>query len=182
MAADAFVFSLEADCSLPLAADYLTKRVAVLKEYLGISNKRPEIIEREDEALRLFRDGPEHRPRGKRGPRFGGALSYEEIGRRLARSPKWALDAVASARRREEARARGGVEFFDGSILALRRFTSSELLDAGFNISMVAQRQGHGPQVLVKHYAKGRPSADRKAADYLGDVVHGSGGPSRSDG
>ena len=47
-----------------------------------------------------------------------------------------------------------------------------ELLDAGFNISMVAQRQGHGPQVLVKHYARSRPSADRKAAEHLGQVVH----------
>jgi hypothetical protein len=61
---------------------------------------------------------------------------------------------------------------FDGSILALRKFTSSELLDAGFNVSMVAQRQGHGTQVLVKHYAKGRVSADRKAAEHLGRVVH----------
>jgi hypothetical protein len=40
-------------------------------------------------------------------------------------------------------------------------------------ISMVAQRQGHGPQVLVKHYARSRPSADRKAAEHLGQVVHG---------
>ena len=39
---------------------------------------------------------------------------------------------------------------------------------------MVAQRQGHGPQVLVKHYARSRPSADRKAADHLGEVVHGA--------
>jgi hypothetical protein len=56
--------------------------------------------------------------------------------------------------------------------VALRRFTSSELFDAGFNISVVARRQGHGPQVLVKHYAKARASPDRKAADYLGQVVH----------
>jgi hypothetical protein len=48
------------------------------------------------------------------------------------------------------------------------------LLDAGFNISVVAQRQGHGPQVLVKHYAKARRSADRKAAEHLGRVVDGS--------
>jgi hypothetical protein len=60
------------------------------------------------------------------------------------------------------------VDYFDGSMVALRKFTSSELLDAGFNISMVARRQGHGPHVLVKHYARGRPSADRKAAEHLG--------------
>lgn len=57
-------------------------------------------------------------------------------------------------------------------IPALRTFTSSELLDAGFNVSMVAQRQGHGPQVLVKHYAKSRRSSDRKAAEHLGRLVH----------
>jgi hypothetical protein len=50
--------------------------------------------------------------------------------------------AVAAAERREHAAASGhaGLDF-DGSILALRKFTSSELLDVGFNVSMVAQRQ-----------------------------------------
>ena len=62
---------------------------------------------------------------------------------------------------------------FDGSIVALRKFTSSELLDAGFNLSMVAQRQGHGPQVLTRHYSKSRASADKRAAEHLGRVVHG---------
>lgn len=173
VAPEGFVFSLEPDCSVPLSADYLTKQVAVLKEHLGISTKRPETIAREDEALRLFRQQPAHRPKGKTGPSFKGGMSYEEIGRRLGRSTKWAFDAVASAQRREQAMARGAGEVFDGSIVALRKFTSSELLDAGFNLSLVAQRQGHGPQVLVKHYARGRPSADRKAADHLGQVVHG---------
>jgi integrase len=173
---DGFVFSLEPDCSLPLAADYLTRRVGVLKEHLGIANKRPETVAGEDEALRLFRQAPAHRPKGKTGPALRGGMSYEEIGRRLGRSPKWALDAVASAQRRESAAERGQTEVFDGSIVALRKFTSSELLDAGFNISMVAQRQGHGPQVLVKHYARSRPSADRKAADHLGRVIHGRDG------
>ena len=97
------------------------------------------------------------------------------IGRQLGRSERWATLAVASAKRREAVQARGDRTdtMFDGSILALRKFTSSELLDAGFNISMVAQRQGHGPQVLAKHYAKARRSADRKAAEHLGRVVHG---------
>ena len=172
LAPDAFVFSLEPDCSLPMAADYLTRRVGVLKEHLGIANKRPETIARETAALQLFRQAPAHRPNGKTGPPLPGAMSYAEIARRLGRSAKWALDAVASAQRREAAAERGQVDVFDGSIVALRKFTSSELLDAGFNISMVAQRQGHGPQVLVKHYARSRPSADRKAADHLGHVVH----------
>jgi hypothetical protein len=82
---------------------------------------------------------------------------------------------VASAGRREAAVRAGTAEVFDGSIIALRKFTSSELLDDGFNLSAVAQRQGHGPQVLVKHYAKARPSADRKAAEHLGQVVHRGG-------
>jgi len=82
--------------------------------------------------------------------------------------------AVAAAERRETAQTRGWSLSFDGSTLALRKFTSSELLDAGFNISAVAQRQGHGPQVLIKHYSKGRRSADRRAADHLGKIVHQS--------
>jgi hypothetical protein len=68
-----------------------------------------------------------------------------EIGRRLNRSERWAQLAVASAGRRETAACAGTAEVFDGSIIALRKFTSSELLDAGFNLSAVAQRQGHGP-------------------------------------
>ena len=150
---EGFVFSLEADCSQPMPAEYLTRRVAVLKEYLGISTKSPETIALEDGALRLFRSPPRPRPKGKPGPAPKGGMSFPEIGRSLGRSRRWAELAVESAMRRE-AGARADREFFDGSILALRKFTSSELLDAGFNISMVAQRQGHGPQVLVKHYAR----------------------------
>jgi integrase len=172
--ADGFVFSLEPDCSLPLPAEYLTRHVAVLKEHLKISTKSPETIALEDEALRLFRQPPRPRPPGKRGPAPRGGMSFPDIGRQLGRSQYWAQLAVRSALRREEAAARGETEFFDGSILALRKFTSSELLDAGFNISLVAQRQGHGPQVLVKHYARSRPSAERKAAEHLGHVVHGA--------
>ena len=168
-----FVFSLDPDCSRPMPAEYLTQRVAVLKEHVGISNKQPETVKLEDEALRLFRQPPAPRRPGQTGPAPKGGMSFPEIGRRLGRSRRWAELAVRSALRREAAAAAGGVEYFDGSILALRKFTSSELLDAGFNISMVAQRQGHGPQVLVKHYAKARPSADRKAADHLGRIVHG---------
>ena len=100
-------------------------------------------------------------------------MSFAEIGKSLGRSDTWARKAVAAAERREAARDRGEVGWFDGSILALRKFTSSELLDAGFNIKAVAQHQGHGPEVLLKHYAKARPSADRRAADHLGRVVHG---------
>lgn len=169
---DGFVFSLEPDCSRPMDADYVTKQVARLKDHLGIAEKRPDTIAREDEALRLFRSEPEPRRAGRSGPPPSGGISYKEIGRRLGRSERWAQLAVASAERREAAARAGTTEVFDGSIIALRKFTSSELLDAGFNVSAVAQRQGHGPQVLVKHYAKARPSADRKAAEHLGQVVH----------
>jgi integrase len=173
VAEDAFVFSLEPDCSLPMPAEYLTRQVSVLKEHLGIASRNPETIALEDEALRLFRQPPAPRPPGKRGPAPKGGMSFPDIGRTLGRSRRWAELAVQSALRREEVAARGEVDYFDGSIVALRKFTSSELLDAGFNISMVARRQGHGPQVLVKHYARGRRSADRKAAEHLGQVVHG---------
>jgi hypothetical protein len=81
-----------------MSADYLTKRVAVLKEYLGIANKRPEVVAREDEALRLFRHPGRRRPKGKTGPELQGGMSYEEIGRRLGRSTRWALEAVATSR------------------------------------------------------------------------------------
>jgi hypothetical protein len=41
---------------------------------------------------------------------------------------------------------------------------------------MVAQRQGHGPQVLTRHYSKSRASSDKRAAEHLGRVVHGGRG------
>ncbi len=170
---DGFVFSLEADCSKPMPPDYVTKRVAVLKDHLGISAKRPETVELEDEALRLHESRSQRkRPARRTGPSPKGGFSYREIGERLGRSERWAALAVAAAQRRRASAASGLKLDFDGSILALRKFTSSELLDAGFNISMVAHRQGHGPQVLIKHYAKSRRSADRKAAEHLGKVVH----------
>jgi integrase len=171
---DGFAFSLEPGCATPMPPDFVTKRVAVLKDHLGIATKKPETIYLEDEALELYRQPPSARPAGVTGPAPKGGMSFREIGEQLGRSEKWAMLAVASAERREAAIARGLDLNFDGSILALRKFTSSELLDSGFNISMVAQRQGHGPQVLIKHYSKGRRSADRRAAEHLGRVVHGT--------
>lgn len=172
--ADAFVFSSEPDCSVPMPADYLTKRVAASKENLGIEDTRPETIVLEDEALRLFRE-PWVRPSGRRGPAPKGGRPFVEIGQALGRSSRWAALAVASAQRREAAGPRDPEEVFDGSVLALRKFTSSELLDAKFNISAVAQRQGHSPEVLAKHYPKARRSANHKAAEHLGRLVHGDG-------
>ena len=172
LAPDPFVFTLSLDGSEPMPAHYLTKRVAVIKEHLGIEEKKPDTIAREDEALRLFRQAPAPRQPGVAGPTPKGGMPLREIGARLGRSERWAALAVASAERREAAGRRGLSLDFDGSILALRKFTSSELLDAGFNIGMVSQRQGHGPEVLVKHYSKSRRSSDRKAAEHLGRLVH----------
>jgi integrase len=168
---DAFVFSNAPDCSLPIPPDQVTKRVAVLKDHLGISDKSRATVELEDRALELYRGERAARPKGTTGPAPKGALSYAAIGRLLGRTDRWVAGAIRSAERRETAR-NAGVPYFDGSILALRKFTSTELLDSGFNVSMVAQRQGHGPAVLIKHYAKARDSADRKAAEHLGSVVH----------
>jgi integrase len=184
IAPDAFIFSLELDCSEPMPPEYVTKRVAVLKEHLGIADKRPATIVLEDQALALFRGERPQREPGRRGPNPKGAFSFDEIGRRLDRTGQWARKAVASALRREAVAEIGDIDIFDGSILGLRKFTSSELLDAGFNIKVVANRQGHSPEVLVKHYSQSRRSAERKAAEHLGRLVHrpvdrpGPSGPS----
>ncbi len=171
LGANSFLFSLAPDCATAMPPDYLTKQVAVLKGHLGIEDKRPDVMALEDEALRLRRQPARPRPAGMTGPAPQGGMSFREIGQRLGRSERWAALAVQAAERRRGAPVEKLA--FDGSILALRKFTSSELLDAGFNISMVAQRQGHGPQVLARHYAKSRASADKKAADHLGRVIHG---------
>ena len=61
---------------------------------------------------------------------------------------------------------------FDATVLALRKWTSSELMDAGFNPSAVSGRQGHTVQVMLHHYSKRRRSADVAAAAHLGERVH----------
>ena len=65
---------------------------------------------------------------------------------------------------------------FDATILALRKWTSTELMDAGFNPSTVSGRQGHTVQVMLAHYSTRRRSADQAAAQHLGDKVHGPRG------
>ena len=71
VAPDAFVFSLALDCSAPMPPDYVTKRVALLKEHLGIANKRA----RDD------------RPRGRSAPHVSAATqaAARRPGRSLAR-------------------------------------------------------------------------------------------------
>lgn len=121
--ADGFVFSMVADCSTPMPVDFLTRQVGRLKQHLGIENKSPATTALEDEALRLRCKGsPEHRARPRPGPAADGALSYAEIGELLDRSQNWALKAVAAAKRRE-ATPPSDHRHFDGSILALRKFT-----------------------------------------------------------
>lgn len=169
---DAFIFSLEPDCSKPMPADYVTKQLAKLKEYLGIANKRPETIRLENEALRLRRE-PVEQPKAKPGPApTEEGMSYDEIGRRLGRTQTWARKAVKSAQQREAVQLLEEIEQFDASLIGMRKFTSSELLDAGFNIAVAADRQGHDPQVLAKYYARARRSAQRKAAEHLGRLIH----------
>ena len=133
VAPDAFVFSLAFDCSAPMPPDYVTKRVALLKEHLGIANKRAETIALEDEALRMYRQPPKPRRAGQAGRSTVGGMPYEAIGRQLGRSERWATLAVASAKRREAVQAQSDRThtMFDGSILALRKFTCRHLLTAG---------------------------------------------------
>jgi integrase len=174
LADDGFLFSLEPDGSECLPPEHLTRELAKVKEALGIADKRPETVAREDEALRLYREGDSGaRAPGRTGPRPKGALSFAEIGRRLDRSEKWAWSAVRAAERREAVAAElGDVEWFDGSLLGVRKFTTSELLDEGFDISNVAERQGHSPIVARKHYSKNRRSTDRRATEHLARLVH----------
>lgn len=173
LAKEPFLFSTEPDSSAPVLPGRITKRLAVLKEHLGVEDKRPETVALEDEALRLRRSGAVDR-NGRPGPapKDGAAMSYDDIAHALGRTQMWARRACEAALRREQAAGLERVNF-NLSFNGLRKFTSSELLDAGFNISVVAQRQGHGPGVLAKHYSKARRSAQRKAADHIGKVVHG---------
>jgi len=170
-AEDPFLFPSEPDGSKPMLPDRVSKRLRVLKEYLGVEDKRPETISLENEALHLRRSGSVDRT-GRRGPkpRDGAAMSYSDVGRSLNRTAEWAQQACEAALRREQATGLG--LNFNLSFNGFRKFTSSELLDAGFNISVVAQRQGHSPEVLAKHYSKARMSARREAAEHLGNVVH----------
>lgn len=180
LAEDPFFFSIEPDASRPMLPGYVTRRLQVLKGHLGAEDKRPETIALENEALRLRREGTVNRT-GRRGPppKDGTAMSYDDIACELERSQMWARRACEAALRREQ---REGRELnFNLSFNGFRKFTSSELLDAGFNISVVAQRQGHGPEVLTKHYSKARMSARRKAADHLGHAVHGTPADHRGD-
>jgi hypothetical protein len=180
LADSAFLFSVAADCSRPMQPIYATRRLSVLKGHLGVEDNRPATIALEDEALRLRRFGEVDRT-GRRGPRptDGHAMSYDDVAAALGRTQMWARRACDAALRREQ--HAGDALACNVSFNGFRKFTSSELLDAGFNISVVAQRQGHTPVVLAKHYTKARGAARRQAAEHLGRVVHGGANARRSD-
>lgn len=69
---------------------------------------------------------------------------------------------------------------FNATILAMRKWTSTELTDAGFNPSTVSGRQGHTVQVMLRNYSSRRASADQAAANHLGQAVHGKPHPKDS--
>jgi hypothetical protein len=58
-----------------MSLDYLTKRVAVLKEHLGSHDKSAKTIALEDEALRLFLAPAVARGAGRTAPAPQGGLS-----------------------------------------------------------------------------------------------------------
>jgi integrase len=109
IAPDSFVFSLEPDCSVPMSTHYVTKQVAKLKEHLGIENKAPATIAREDEALRLFRRQPRNGPKAGRDrvplvgwpTRRSAAVWTEASG-----GPNWPSRRHSVARRRRPGRCR----------------------------------------------------------------------------
>lgn len=102
---DAFVFSIEPDCSAPMRPELMTRRTRQLRKHLGVTKSD-----------------------------------------------------------------------FDANILAMRKWTSTELMDAGFNPTAVSSRQGHTVQVMLNNYSSRRASADQAAADHLGAAVFGESG------
>jgi integrase len=75
-------------------------------------------------------------------------------------NPDWASHRVAALA------AAAGVEL---NIKALRHYTASQLLAAGFDLGNTAARLGHsgGGATTLRHYADPVPEADRRAATYL---------------
>jgi len=46
-------------------------------------------------------------------------------------------------------------------------------MNAGFNPAAVSDRQGHTVQVMLHHHSTRRRSADKAAAEHLGQRIHG---------
>ena len=107
LATDPFLFSLAADCSKPMPPDYFTKRVGVLKGYLGIEDKRPEVVPSRMRRSVSATSPPPPRPHGRTGPLAQRRHVFREIGEQLGRSERWASLAVAAAERRDAGRSIG---------------------------------------------------------------------------
>ena len=81
VAPDAFVFSLALDCSAPMPPDYVTKRVALLKEHLGIAEQT----------------GRDDRPRGRSAPHVSAATQAAAPLARLVARPSAGCPTKRSA-------------------------------------------------------------------------------------
>jgi integrase len=79
-------------------------------------------------------------------------------------NPDWASHRVA------DLAAAAGVEL---NIKALRHYTASQLLAAGFDLGNTAARLGHsgGGATTLKHYADPISEVDRRAAAYLAQLT-----------
>jgi len=82
-------------------------------------------------------------------------------------NPDWASHRVA------DLADVAGVEL---NIKAIRHYTASQLLAAGFDLGNTAARLGHsgGGAVTLKHYADPVSEVDRRAAAYLAQLTAGS--------
>jgi len=79
-------------------------------------------------------------------------------------NPDWATHRVA------DLASAGGVEL---NIKAMRHYTASQLLAAGFDLGNTAARLGHsgGGATTLKHYADPVSEVDRRAAAYLAQLT-----------
>jgi integrase len=88
-------------------------------------------------------------------------------------NPDWASHRVA------DLAAAAGVQL---NIKALRHYTASQLLAAGFDLGNTAARLGHsgGGATTLKHYADPVSEVDRRAAAYLAQLTTVAEQPTRS--
>jgi integrase len=86
-------------------------------------------------------------------------------------NPDWVTHRVA------DLAAAAGVEI---NVKALRHYTASQLLAAGFDLGNTAARLGHGSggAVTLKHYADPVSEVDRRAAAYLAQLTTSARQPS----
>jgi hypothetical protein len=93
---------------------------------------------------------------------------------------KFAPDAcLLPTRRVANLAAAAGVQL---NIKALRPYTASQLLTAGFDLGNTAARLGHsgGGATTLKHYADPVSEVDRRAAAYLAQLTTVVEQPTRS--